>query len=719
MTMARWITGIVVAGSLFAVPPVQGDLLTNLQGYWQFNYDGTDSSGNSRDVTLVGSAGIGAGIFGNGLALSNNVPGASGAANGWAERGPDSVFDFGTGDFGMQVWAKYADVSAEQVLMEQFTGGGGPGWTLTSALPGYGYLFWDGSGATGTGTPPTQGNWNHIVVNRSGGVTDLYVNGSLAATGGAGTIGPATYPLLLGRRNAGDGRPFAFNGTMDEVAIWNRSLTTQEISTLYNNGTGTEIVADPLPANLDRGHRLLIQRGYQLHGVAFLGSRATNPYPDDPVDLSVLNAANFNGIHFGSANWTDVMWTQPTGNYNWSRWSANPNMTPYTPYDAAGMVMASAVDELDISSASVRADYAAWLADMRTLMPQVISHTTQIGWQPSLATLQTYMAQAQPDMLFFDDYSFPDTLANAPAGGSPTNWYKTLGKYRIAARAGNDGTGTAPIPAGLWIQTYKRDGYVLSESQLSLQYGAAWAYGYKSIFSFTYGTTDPNNAVASVFFGGPNDTNPTPLYYSVAELNRQTLNLGPSLLKLKSENILFVRGKHKNQFNQTVTNALPQYAGQWSSSADPYMKSIVVTNDTAGTTKNDGLPGDLLIGYFKPLHEDFDGPGWTDELYFLITNGLSDPTGDKYDTRQLVRLNFDFGNSGITNLLRRDRDTGQVVVQNLTHVRGHKYYLDWYLYGGEGDLFKYNTGAPFVNPEPGTIAMLSLGVLALLRRRPH
>jgi hypothetical protein len=471
--------------------------------------------------------------------------------------------------------------------------------------------------------------------------------------------------------------------------------------------------------DLDRGHRLLLQNGYQLNALAFLGNRVTHPYPNDPVDLTVLNAANFNNIHFGSANWDAVMWTPPTGNYKWSRWSASPT-DPAHP-SQAGLVMASSTDELNLADPAVRTQYANYLSQMRTLMPNVISHTTQIGWQPSLADLQTYMAQGQPDMLYFDDYSFPDTAANAPAGGSPTNWYKTLGKFRVAARAGNDGTYTKPIPTGLWIQTYKRDGYVLSESQLSLQYGAAWTYGYKSIAAFTYGTMDVNDEVASVFFAGPNGTNPTPLYYSAAEYNRQTLNLAPALLRLKSENVLFVPGQHKGGFFnlQTITNAVPQYASQWQDSDDPYMTNISATNVShpSGTMKNDGLDGDILVGYFKPLHEGFDGPNFSEQLYFMITNGLSDPTGNKYDTRQQVRLDFDFGSSGINSLLRLDRDTGQVVETVLIHDGGSLYHLDWFLLGGEGDLFKYNTGAAFVIPEPATAVMVSLFGLALLRRR--
>jgi hypothetical protein len=472
--------------------------------------------------------------------------------------------------------------------------------------------------------------------------------------------------------------------------------------------------------DLDRGHRLLLQNGFQLHGLAFLGNRVTHPYPTDPVNLSVLEAANFNGIHFGSANWTDVMWTPPNvGDYKWSRWSSSPNAAPYTPYDATGLVMASGQDELNLADSAVRTQYANYLSQMRTLMPNVISHTTQAGGVPTFSDLQTYAAQAQPDMLYFDEYVFDN--AGQWAGGSPTRLYTVMGKYRAAARAGNDGTYTKPIPVGQWAQTYKRGGYTLSQSEMSLYWGASWAYGYKSINAFTYGTMDVNDDVASVFFAGANGTNPTAHYYRAGELNRQTLNLAPALLRLKSENVLFVLGDHKGGFLnvQTIQNTLPQYASQWQDSDDPYMTNINVTNVSHpnGTMKNDGLDGDVIVGYFKPLHEGFDGPNFSEQLYFMITNGLTSSTGDQYDTRQLVRLDFDFVSSGINSLLRLDRDTGQVVETALIHDGGSLYHLDWFLLGGEGDLFKYNTGAAFVIPEPATAVMMSLFGLALLRRR--
>jgi hypothetical protein len=38
-----------------------------------------------------------------------------------------------------------------------------------------------------------------------------------------------------------------FNGLIDDVAVWDRALTMEEISPLYNNGEGTPVVLRDSP----------------------------------------------------------------------------------------------------------------------------------------------------------------------------------------------------------------------------------------------------------------------------------------------------------------------------------------------------------------------------------------------------------------------------------------------------------------------------------------
>ena len=123
---------------------------------------------------------------------------------------------------------------------------------------------------------------------------------------------------------------------------------------------------------------------------------------------------------------------------------------------------------------------------------------------------------------------------------------------------------------------------------------------------------------------------------------------------------------------------------------DPYLtNNWTVINKGA---KNNGQPGDVIISWFKPLDEAFDGPSFTNELYMMVVNGLTDPSGSATDCLQEITLNF---TSGVTALDMLNPLTGAVQTQPLTLTNGLR-QLVLNLNGGDGVLFKFSDGAPFV-----------------------
>ena len=119
----------------------------------------------------------------------------------------------------------------------------------------------------------------------------------------------------------------------------------------------------------------------------------------------------------------------------------------------------------------------------------------------------------------------------------------------------------------------------------------------------------------------------------MAETNRQSLNLGPALVRLLTTNVHLRTGQHKNSNGLTVNNSLPSGVTHWESNTNPYLTGVTATN--LGS-KNAGLAGDAIVGYFKPLDASFTTPGHENDAYFMIVNGLSDAAGFGSRFRQLI-----------------------------------------------------------------------------------
>lgn len=101
-----------------------------------------------------------------------------------------------------------------------------------------------GADATTGGLLPDLRIWRFLVGTFDGVNLRFYVNGTLFATTPA-SISQTYFNTTLGARAAGTAN--FFSGDIDQMTIWNRTLSGAEITELYNNGVGTEF---NLPANV-------------------------------------------------------------------------------------------------------------------------------------------------------------------------------------------------------------------------------------------------------------------------------------------------------------------------------------------------------------------------------------------------------------------------------------------------------------------------------------
>lgn len=158
-------------------------------------------------------------------------------------------YNFGTTqDFSLTAWIKSTN-TAEQFIVSKYLNGITPGIIFeTEAGDAYAVVR-DGIGSGGSeyglvvssGVNVNDGNWHFIAMTADRDANlSLYVNGISQGTASIAGVTDTinnTSPLYIGRRNNGASSNY-WNGSIDEVGIWGRVLTSVDVSTLYNKGAG-------------------------------------------------------------------------------------------------------------------------------------------------------------------------------------------------------------------------------------------------------------------------------------------------------------------------------------------------------------------------------------------------------------------------------------------------------------------------------------------------
>ncbi|HET6515637.1 MAG TPA: DUF4082 domain-containing protein [Thermodesulfovibrionales bacterium] len=159
----------------------------------------------------------------------------------------DSSFDFGPADsFSIELWMKTDATntcSGKQVLLGRDDTPTGSLSLWVACMNGGTAAFnvqdeFNAGGYVQGGKLLNTGKWRHIVAVRDGvnGSMSLYVDGQLDATS-SGITTPGGFsspvPLNIGWLNQSGSSGYHFTGSIDEVAVYNRVLTQNEVSSHY------------------------------------------------------------------------------------------------------------------------------------------------------------------------------------------------------------------------------------------------------------------------------------------------------------------------------------------------------------------------------------------------------------------------------------------------------------------------------------------------------
>jgi len=212
----------------------QPSLLNNLIAYWSLETSAwLDSSGNGFTMSNINSATLGTGPISGGATFNGT--------NNYLT----NQFVVVSGDFTFSCVGKSSGVNTGEAAS----------WSTRDTITPYFYGWTDNTGLviaaygnsgnvqTIAGPNCNDGTFHRVTMVYSSAASTLsgYVDGSLAGSISVSFAGNNLYDFHLGAQSIGAGRAWASGaGTMAECALWNRVLTSSEITSL---GIGSS----PLP----------------------------------------------------------------------------------------------------------------------------------------------------------------------------------------------------------------------------------------------------------------------------------------------------------------------------------------------------------------------------------------------------------------------------------------------------------------------------------------
>ncbi len=201
-----------------------------LVAYYPFDGDATDASGSGNHGTMIGTVNS-PDRFGN----SSGALGFNGFSD-WVSLPNNSSFDFGSNNFSICYWSKRDNESSPGAVLAR------DGQIYTPFLMGYSepgkeklYMSsdganWDIANSVDMGVI-SPAIWKFFVVERDGDLIKTYENGILQST----IISNLALPVASGGPQIGHAQySFWFQGSIDDIRIYNRALSESEINELYH-----------------------------------------------------------------------------------------------------------------------------------------------------------------------------------------------------------------------------------------------------------------------------------------------------------------------------------------------------------------------------------------------------------------------------------------------------------------------------------------------------
>jgi hypothetical protein len=270
-----------------------------LVGYWHFNGNANDESGNGNNGTINGAT-LTTDRFGN----SNNAYSFDGLSN-FIEIPSSSSLQVKSA-YTISTWVfmdyqNYQSIDQHSIISKIADGDWYGGYELrinnlsnSNNVGAFSTAGNIGGVNIGIGTPNVvTAQWYFVTVTYDSSVLKIYLNNiEVGNTLISGNLQTSNNRLRFGRRGEGNSYNCWYKGKIDDIGIWNRALTQQEITGLYN------------AANANECQSLVINTGIlSFNPVTYNNTVTVYPNPaNDQITIDCGTIANVKGYQIKIVN---------------------------------------------------------------------------------------------------------------------------------------------------------------------------------------------------------------------------------------------------------------------------------------------------------------------------------------------------------------------------------------------------------------------------------
>jgi hypothetical protein len=305
-TKTAYTASLLILGVGLAVNGYSQSFLTNdLVAYYPFNGNANDASGNGNNGTVYGAT-LTTDRFGS-PASAYDFNGT----NSYVGIPQNSVLNSLTTNFTLSAWIwQRGNITSGYRIIDKCPAGEPGGWTfdaLNCTDQTANRLRLQTGGNDNSCNVPGETDyslmqWHHVVATASGTVGNVYLDGNLDGSGDLGNVLVNTLDIFIGSAHpAHDSEHHWFNGKIDDVRIYNRALSTNEVAELYAIESGPRVdlikAVKPLFLKLSLATNYQMQTSGDLktwtnYGAAFTATNTSMVYPQ------YFDVDNWNSLFF-------------------------------------------------------------------------------------------------------------------------------------------------------------------------------------------------------------------------------------------------------------------------------------------------------------------------------------------------------------------------------------------------------------------------------------